>query len=121
MDKSLGEKINVYYQTLRDEKAPRAERMKEVAELLAPHRALNTDINDTPEDEHLGEEIYDGNPLDAVRKMVDGLFGNSVGPTSKWMETVPNVDKYQYPQLDEWLRDSDKMMITILERSRFYK
>lgn len=115
-----GELINNYYEALRQEKKPRAERMKELAELIAPHRALNTEITDKPSEEHLGEDIYDGSPIDAARKMTDGIFGNSVGPTSTWMEQ-DSPERYNNDRLDKWIRYADKTMFDLFLRSDFYR
>lgn len=123
MNENLGEKISHYYDTLEREKRPRMERMKEVSEFLAPHRAGSTEITDKPNEEHLGEDIYDGNPIDAVRKMTDGIFGNSVGPTSTWMEqeVVDNERRYANERLDRWMRKSDKQMYKTMGASGFYR
>lgn len=104
---------------LETDKTSVMERMKEVAEYVAPHRE---DVyGNLQKGAKKGTKIFDGTAEGAAVLAADGIHGYHVSPAFPWFKYMMNRKQVnKIPEIREWLQEIEFNMYMALNRSNFY-
>lgn len=115
-NRCLIERIGRRIDDLENEKKERLYQMTEIGNLIAPYRVVDEDV--PSEYEEYGEDIFETRPIDAKKKMVNGLFAYTCGPNSAWFE----CEKDERSKISKKeIENGKKEMYKVLRKSRFYR
>jgi hypothetical protein len=118
--KNVRQKFEILYR----KKEPVMNRWQEVAELLMPSRELYLKNLKSPEQTRRtlnGYNVYDGNPLNYMKTMVDGMYGNMCAKNIDWVK-VASLEPSNMKKKDvrQWSELATQKMYNKYSLSNFY-